>query len=32
MVFVDDFDVRGREAKLSVWALPDPPQSVAGAS
>jgi adenylate cyclase len=29
MVFVDDFDVRGREAKLAVWALPDPPENIA---
>jgi adenylate cyclase len=29
MVFVDDFEVRGREAKLGVWALPDPPQGPA---
>ncbi|MGA2470454.1 MAG: adenylate/guanylate cyclase domain-containing protein [Solirubrobacteraceae bacterium] len=25
MVFVEEFDVRGRKAKLPVWALPDPP-------
>jgi adenylate cyclase len=25
IVFVDDFEVRGRTTKLAVWALPDPP-------
>jgi adenylate cyclase len=25
LVFVDDFEVRGRKDKLVVWALPDPP-------
>jgi adenylate cyclase len=25
LVFVDDFEVRGRTTKLAVWALPDPP-------
>jgi adenylate cyclase len=32
MVFVNEFEVRGREAKLAVWALPDPPESADGAS
>jgi hypothetical protein len=26
LVFVDDFEVRGRTDKLGVWALPDPPE------
>ena len=25
LLFVNDFEIRGRKAKLAVWALPDPP-------
>jgi class 3 adenylate cyclase len=24
LVFVDEFEVRGRQAKIKLWALPDP--------
>jgi class 3 adenylate cyclase len=24
LVFVDEFEVRGRQAKVKLWALPDP--------
>ncbi|HUB75753.1 MAG TPA: adenylate/guanylate cyclase domain-containing protein, partial [Solirubrobacteraceae bacterium] len=31
LVFVDDFEVRGRTEKMAVWALPDPPEWLAEA-